>query len=121
MEEELLRNLPDKVRIKIQRVVKNVKGIEITEGNLKRISELREALRKADELAEKRLTHLKESYGIQPREEWVWTLPEPAIIELHKNQLQELIKTLKTSIDQKTATITHRGKTYRLTLEYPCG
>lgn len=115
------RSFPEKVRVKVWRVLGEGGSAELGDDLLEIFPGFREALEEADRNAEARAKELQSNYGIQPREDWAWTLPEPAIIELEREEVNRLSEALKTSLDQQAATINYRGKTYRLTLEYPCG
>ena len=116
------RNLPPTVRVKIVRVED-----EAAEAELRDAPEpLLKALEAADEAYERRWRQIRENYGLdrESAEEFVWTNPEPAAVQLPKSQLQRLLTILgekSRKIYEKPIKIRHQGKTYLLSIEYPCG
>jgi len=121
------RSLPERVRVKVVRLLTREPEPDFTfnEEDLRSYPQLVQALREADEVAEKRRRELSENYGVEMREDWVWTLPDPVTVSLGKEEFWGLADILKKKgagkLDEKTYTVKYGGKLYRLGVEYPCG
>ena len=121
------KNLPPKVRIKLMRTDK-AEAIDLEVGEEGLLPpQILKAMDEADETYAKRKKQVEENYGLTPKqaEEYVWTMPEPAAAELPKEQFSKLITLLEEKglreISEKPITVKRAGKTYLLTIEYPCG
>jgi len=118
-----LDELPDNVKIKIWRYALTTDlGEKIFDSSfLDSISGLVAKLLEADIKFEEHLSKIRREYGIEINEEYVWTLPEPAILIISKDELRRIPEEILDKLLGDHAKIRHNDKIYKLVYEYPCG
>ncbi len=115
--------MPDNVKIKIWRyAVTTDLGEKIFDSSfLDSISGLVAKLLEADIKFEEHLSKIRREYGIEINEEYVWTLPEPAILVISKDELRRIPGEILDKLLGDHVKIRYNDKIYKLVYEYPCG
>ncbi|MEN2973950.1 MAG: hypothetical protein ABDH32_00015 [Candidatus Caldarchaeales archaeon] len=117
-------SLPEVIRIKIWRFREDMlRGGDIVSDDF--FSSLglgfKEKLIEADAKYEEHLKKIHDEYGLSMNEEYVWTLPEPAILTLSRDELEKESKIVLDVLLRGPINLRYCDKLYRLVLEYPCG
>lgn len=115
--------MPDTIKIKIWRYDM---GTELREKIFDSfvvgsINGLGAKLFEADVKYEEHLRKMHQGYGIEINEEYAWTLPEPAILVISKEELRKIPEKILNKLLEDYIIIRHNDKIYKLVYEYPCG
>lgn len=89
--------------------------------SLDSVNELRAKLSEADMKYEEHLKKIHQNYGIEISEEYVWTMPEPAILSISKEELRKIPDKILDKLLEDHVIIRHNDKIYKIVYEYPCG
>ncbi len=117
-----IRELPEKLRLKIWRIENEEEFGELL--NLESsqiISSMLEKTLEADRKMEEHKMKIRENYGLEITEEYVWTLPEPVILDISREELEKTNQNLLEKLIEKPRIIKYNNKAYKIVLEYPCG
>ncbi|GEM_PF-1048736 len=117
-----IRELPEKLRLKIWRIENEEEFGELL--NLESsqiISSMLEKTLEADRKMEEHKMKIRENYGLEITEEYVWTLPEPVILDISREELEKTNQNLLEKLIEKPLIIKYNNKAYKIVLEYPCG
>jgi len=119
----VLESLPNDLKIKIWRYNLRVEMGEVVFDNflIDYIPGLRMKLSEADVKYEEHLKKIHQNYGVEISEEYVWTLPEPAVLTISKQEMEKIPKRILRKLVENSIIMRYDNKLYKLVLEYPCG
>ncbi|MCL7391776.1 MAG: hypothetical protein LZ171_07025 [Thaumarchaeota archaeon] len=119
----VLEGLPDDLKIKIWRYNLRINAEDIILDSFLTdyIPELRMKLSEADVKYEEHLKKIHQDYGVEVSEEYVWTLPEPAILTISKQEIERIPERILRKLVENSIIMRYDDKLYKLVLEYPCG
>lgn len=82
---------------------------------------IEEKLIEADRKYEEHLRKIRQNYGVEMNEEYVWTLPEPVVIIASKSDIAKIPERIINLLIHGFLILRYENKLYKLVLEYPCG
>ncbi|MEM4667942.1 MAG: hypothetical protein QXD35_02400, partial [Nitrososphaerota archaeon] len=94
--------MPEKLRLKIWRIENEEEFGELL--NLESsqiISSMLEKTLEADRKMEEHKMKIRENYGLEITEEYVWTLPEPVILDISREELEKTNQNLLEKLIEK--------------------
>jgi len=119
----VLESLPNYLKIKVWRYNLRVEISDVVFDNflIGYIPRLRMKLSEADVKYEEHLKKINQNYGVEISEEYVWTLPEPAVLTISKQEMEKIPERILRKLVENSIIIRYNNKLYKLVLEYPCG
>lgn len=119
----VLEGLPSILKIKIWRYNLRIeKDEDIFDSSfMDYMPELEAKLSEADTKYEEHVKKIHQNYEIEINEEYVWTLPEPAILTISKQDIMKIPERILSRLVENFIIIRHNNRLYKLVLEYPCG
>jgi hypothetical protein len=118
-----LEGLPNDLKIKIWRYNLKVEIGDVVFDNflIDYIPGLGMKLSEADAKYEEHVRKIHQNYGVEISEEYVWTLPEPAVLTISKQEIEKIPERILKKLVGSHIIIRYNNKLYKLVLEYPCG
>jgi len=119
----VLESLTNTLKIKIWRYNLRVEMGEVVFDNflIDYIPRLKMKLSEADVKYEENLKKIHQNYGVEISEEYVWTLPEPAVLTISKQEMERIPERILRKLVENSIIMRYDNKLYKLVLEYPCG